>query len=395
MLPGVSFSGRCGFLTTPSLLALGGGTVQQTGAIARQLGFKKPLIVTDQFILTCGIGERIQATLREEGYEPSVFSQVLPDPSTDAVDAAVAQLLGDGCDSIIAVGGGSPLDAGKGVGVLATNGGTMRDYMGYHRVPKPPIPLLAIPTTAGTGSEATKVTVITDSVNNEKMMCLDRAFLPVAAIVDFELTLGMPYRLTADTGIDSLTHCLEAYVSRKAHPQTDILALAGMEAISRHLITACNHPQNREAREAMMIGAMLGGMAFSNASVCLVHGMSRPIGAFFHVPHGLSNAMLLPAVTRFSVAGAPERYAQCAAAVGAASPETPPAAACQQLVEWLVALNRELQVPTPKQWGIPREDWEKFRRTMAEQALASGSPANNPIVPTVEEILRLYDEMYE
>jgi alcohol dehydrogenase class IV len=255
--------------------------------------------------------------------------------------------------------------------------------------------MLAIPTTAGTGSEATKVTVITDSSSNEKMMCLDRAFLPAAAIVDFELTMGMPLRLTADTGIDSLTHAIEAHVSRKAHPHTDTLALSAMAMIATHLPVACREPGNREAREAMMLGAMQAGMAFSNSSVCLVHGMSRPIGAMFHVPHGLSNAMLLPAVTRYSLPGAPARYADCARAVGAAASADTDDVAGARLVDWLESLNRDLQVPSPAAWGITRAAWDKAKRAMAGQALASGSPANNPRVPTEDEIVALYDEVHE
>jgi alcohol dehydrogenase class IV len=387
-------SGTIGMVTTPRLLMVGGGSLAQLAEVARRVGLRRPLIVTDAFMAKCGLAERVTELLAKGGIESCVFDGTTPDPSTDVVSAALALLRMEGCDSVIGLGGGSPLDAAKAIAVLATNGGTMRDYMGYHRVPGAGLAMVAIPTTAGTGSEVTKVTVITDSSNNEKMMCLDVAFLPTAAIVDFELTFGMPMRLTADTGIDSLTHAIEAYVSRKAHPHTDTLALSAMRLISGHIRTACAEPRNATAREAMMLGAMQAGMAFSNASVCLVHGMSRPIGAMFHVPHGLSNAMLLPAVTRFSLEGATRRYADCVRAMGVALGEKD-AVAAKRLVEALARLNRDLEVPSPSAYGIPRARWEEAKPVMARQALASGSPANNPRVPTEEEIRVLYDEVFE
>ena len=209
--------------------------------------------------------------------------------------------------------------------VLHANGGAMRDYKVPNDVPKIGLPIIAIPTTAGTGSEVTRFTVITDTETDEKMLIAGLACCPTAAIVDYELTLTMPLRLTADTGIDSLTHAIEAYVSKRASPYTDGLAKNAMGLIAKHIRAACADPQNRAAREAMMLGATTAGMAFSNASVALVHGMSRPIGAFFHVPHGLSNAMLLPEITAFSAPAALDRYADCARAMGVAEEgEGPP-----------------------------------------------------------------------
>jgi alcohol dehydrogenase class IV len=236
----------------------------------------------------------------------------------------------------------------------------------------------------------TRFTVITDSERDEKMLIMGLACCPAAAIVDYELTFSMPWRLTADTGIDSLTHAIEAYVSRKASPFTDGLGRSAMALIARHIRTACREPQNRSAREAMMLGATQAGMAFSNASVCLVHGMSRPIGAFFHVPHGLSNAMLLPAITAFSAPAALERYADCARAMGIAGEGEGNQSAIARLLDELRALNDDLEVPTPKSYGIDAARYEELLPVMASQALASGSPANNPRVPTADEIIELY-----
>ena len=212
--------------------------------------------------------------------------------------------------------------------------------------------------------------------------------------MDYELTFSVPARTTADTGIDSFTHALEAYVSKRANPFSDALALAAMELIGRHLRTAYAEPRNAAAREGMMIGATQAGLAFSNSSVALVHGMSRPIGAHFHVPHGLSNAMLMPAITRFSVDGAPARYAEASRRVGFADPTDSDAVAAAKLITGLEAWNKELKVPTPAEFGISEEAWNGKMALMAEQALASGSPNNNPLVPDAAQIISLYREVW-
>ena len=219
--------------------------------------------------------------------------------------------------------------------------------------------------------------------------------MPVAALVDYELTLSMPYRLTADTGIDSLCHALEAYVSRKCNPFTDSIALTAMRSIYQNIRTACAEPDNLAAREAMMLAATQGGIAFSNASVTLIHGMSRPMGALFHVPHGLSNAMLLPEITAWSVTGATSRYAECARVMDIAGPEVSDAQAVEQLVEALRQLNADLAVPAPAAWGIEKGQWYDALPLMAEQALDSGSPANNPRVPGAQDIIELYQRVWE
>jgi alcohol dehydrogenase class IV len=226
------------------------------------------------------------------------------------------------------------------------------------------------------------------------MLIAGASLLPTAAIVDFELTLSMPRRLTADTGTDSLTHAIEAYVSRKANPFTDALALAAMKTIWEVLPVAYRSPEDRSAREAMMQAATMAGIAFSNSSVALVHGMSRPIGAHFHVPHGLSNAMLLPAVTEFSASAAPERYAACARALGVARQHDSASEAVEKLVAALFQRNAELDVPSPAKFGISEAAYADLIPTMAQQALASGSPANNPRVPTVDEICALYRRIF-
>ncbi|HIL96480.1 MAG TPA: iron-containing alcohol dehydrogenase, partial [Pseudomonadales bacterium] len=259
---------------------------------------------------------------------------------------------------------------------------------------EPGLPIIAIPTTAGTGSEATRVTIITDEKVDEKMLCMGMGFMPTAALVDFELTISLPPRTTADTGIDALTHAMEAYVSKKANLYSDSQAISAMGLIAPNLRRAFDDGEDKPAREAMMLGATLAGVAFSNASVALVHGMSRPIGAFFHVPHGLSNAMLLPKVTAFSIPAAVSRYADCARAMKIALVSDSDTSANKKLIDELIAINDELDVPTPAAFGIEKDHFFEVRHTMAEQALASGSPGNNPRVPSAEEIVGLYEKLW-
>ncbi len=381
-------------ITMPRLLYIGGGAVAEVTTALGRLVASRPLIVTDHFMARSGLLARVTDRLDAAGLRWRVFADTVPDPTTKVVDAGVRELRAADYDCLIALGGGSPIDTAKAMSVLAANGGQMRDYKVPNEIPRTGLPLIAIPTTAGTGSEVTRFTVITDSESDEKMLIMGLACCPAAAIVDYELTLSMPWRLTADTGIDSLTHAIEAYVSRKASPFTDGVATAAMGLIAKHIRSACREPDNRTAREAMMLGATQAGMAFSNASVCLVHGMSRPIGAFFHVPHGLSNAMLLPEITAFSAPAALARYADCARAMGIAGGAEGNQSAVARLLDELRALNRDLEVPSPKAYGISEERYVELLPVMASQALVSGSPANNPRVPTADEIIDLYRRVY-
>ena len=382
------------FITLPKILMLGAGASARVADALAKLGVAQPLIVTDAFLRDSGVLARITGALDAAGITYGVFDDTVPDPTTDAIAKGVAALKAADYDSLVALGGGSPMDTAKAMGVLATHGGIMRDYKVPVQVDRARYPIIAIPTTAGTGSEVTRFTVITDTETDEKMLCMGLAYVPQAALVDYTLTLTMPWRLTADTGLDTLTHAIEAYVSRKRNPFTDSMALSCMRLVAGNIRTACNQPDNAEAREAMMLAATQGGMAFSNASVCLVHGMSRPIGAHFHVPHGLSNAMLLPAITAFSAIAAPERYADCARAMGVAGAGEGTDAAVARLLDELRKLNQDLEVPTPKAYGIPEDRYTNLMPTMAEQALASGSPANNPRVPSADEIVEIYREVW-
>jgi alcohol dehydrogenase class IV len=379
----------------PSIMKIGGGAFAETAPILTYLGCKRTLIVTDAFLMSRGLPEQLRQQIEAAGIACGIFSDTVPDPTTDAVAAGVKVFLAGGYDSLVSLGGGSPIDTAKAIDMLAVNTGKCREYKVPNPIPNPGPPHVAIPTTAGTGSEVTRFTVITDSETDEKMLIAGRSLLPTAAVVDYELTMTMPKRLTADTGTDSLTHAIEAYVSRRANLFTDSMALAAMKTIWDVLPIAFNEPDNRTAREAMMLAATMAGIAFSNSSVALVHGMSRPIGAHFHVPHGLSNAMLLPEIVAFSVSAAPVRYAQCARAMGLATAADEDSAAIEKLIAGLFKRNAELQVPSPKAYGIAHEHYHSLIPKMAAQALASGSPQNNPRVPDIEEICELYRKVFD
>lgn len=378
----------------PRVMQIGEGASSQVSAILTSLGCSRPLIITDRMMVELGYAGTIQNILAENDMVADVFDDTVPEPTVASIQAGVEKVRTGHYDCIIALGGGSPIDSAKAIGILGKFGGEMRDYKFPRMVDKVGLPIIAIPTTAGTGSEVTRFTIITDETNDEKMLCVGIGFMPVAALVDYDLTLSLPKRTTADTGIDALTHAIEAYVSRKASPYSDSQALSAMRLIGPNLRRAYHDGANKRAREAMMLGSTLAGIAFSNASVALVHGMSRPIGAAFHVPHGLSNAMLLPAVTEFSIPAAADRYAECARAIGVAEQADSTDEANRKLLEELRALNDELEVPSPEQFGIDRSEFFELMPTMAEQALQSGSPGNNPRVPGVEEIIEIYQQLW-
>ncbi len=382
-------------LNLPPTIITGAGASREVGPQLARLGVRHALIVTDAFFKQNGLADEIAQRIRASGIACSIFAEVQPDPTDVNVRAGVQALQGANADAVVAVGGGSAIDAGKVIAMLARNPEPMRQYMGYYKVPQAGVSLIAIPTTAGTGSEATRVAVITDTEHQEKMMMLSLHLMPTVALVDFELSMSMSKALTAHVGVDTLTHGIEAYVSRKANGMTDPIALSCILLTARWLLTAWREPNNRQARESMALAACQGGMAFSNSSVCLVHGMSRPLGAIYHTPHGLSNAVLLPTVTKFSLAGALLRYAAISRMMGLAADNDDEDTAAHKLVDGLEALNEALEIPTLRECvKVGRAEFEMSLGKMAHDALASGSPQNNPVVPTVDEIVALYKQAW-
>jgi alcohol dehydrogenase class IV len=294
----------------PRYLQLGKGSVEKLPEILKTIGVKKPLIITDKMMVEIGNVAKITAYLDSDEFEYGVFDETVPDPTDLVIAKGLAALREGGYDSVIGLGGGSPIDTAKAIAVLSQHSDNILDYrppMQFNE--KGGLPIIAIPTTAGTGSEVTHHTVIVHSATQEKISCRGEAFVPTAAIIDYELTLSKPQRLTVDNALDTLTHGIEAYVSTKASFFSDRIALDCMRLVGQYIKRAANDGSDLRAREGLMLAATMGGIAFTNASICLVHGMSRPLGSFFHVPHGLSNAMLLPYITSFSLKEALPRYA--------------------------------------------------------------------------------------
>ncbi|GGF63866.1 dehydrogenase [Azorhizobium oxalatiphilum] len=380
---------------TPRELLIGGGSLAQLPALLGRLGMARPFLVIDPTILRLGLADGAIAAVREAGLDLEVFSDVVEDPTDESVDRAVARIREGGRDGVIGFGGGSAIDTAKAAAIIASTGEKVHALKVPRIVDLPTMPMVAIPTTAGTGSEVTRACVITDTAGQEKMLILGTAALPAAAIVDYELTLSCPFRVTVDTGLDALTHALEALINKNRNPHAEAFALSALKLIGANLETASLEPGNRAAREAMMLGATHAGLAVSNTSTALVHGLSRPIGAFFHVPHGLSNAMLLPLVTEYSLDAALPGYAAAARALGWADGTTSDAEAGRALVEGFVGLNARLKVPTPKAYGIDEAAYRRLLPEMARQALASGTPLNNPRVPSETEIIALYETAWD
>lgn len=379
----------------PREMLIGGGSRFRLPAMLKSLGVNRPLLVCDPVMQKLGHADALLQALSGESINGAIFSEVVEDP-TDISIAALVKRISDGShDGLVALGGGSAMDTAKAGAIVATSGEELRTLKVPRIVDFAVMPVIAIPTTAGTGSEVTRAAVVTDTVASEKMLILGTAALPVAAIIDYELTLTCPYRVTVDTGIDALTHALEALVNRNGNAHSEALALSALKLIGANLEKVADDPDDRDAREAMMLGATHAGLAVSNTSTALIHGLSRPVGAFFHVPHGMSNAMVLPLVTQFSLNSALPHYAAAARALGCASAADSDQIAGTKLVEAFTGLNRRLKVPTPQEFGIDRSRYLELLPEMVRQGLASGTPANNPRVPTIAEMTRLYELAYD
>ena len=378
----------------PPTIITGAGASEKAGEQAKRLGATNALIVTDPGIAKIGYADQIAKNLHNAGIATSTFSDVTPDPTLQNVTDGLKQYRAENCDVIISIGGGSAIDCGKGIAMKLTNDGEFADHMGVDKIPNPGASLIAIPTTAGTGSEVTKVTVITDTDRNVKMMLSSACLLASVALVDPLLSLTTPPHLTAAVGVDALTHAIEAYISKRAQPLTDALALKAIRLISGSLRQAWSDGENIFARSDMMLGASIAGMAFSNSSVALVHGMSRPIGAYFHIHHGLSNAVLLLDVMEFSVVGAPKRFADIAQAMGEPIDGLSPMKQADAAIFAVERLVNDIQMPRLGKIGIDKEKFEQVIDQMAVDAIASGSPANNPRQASAEDIAALYRKCF-
>ena len=375
----------------PRILQIGKGSLDLLPDVLARIGSaNRPLVVTDKVMVSQGIADRVRERLAERNIRCAVFDGVIPDPTDEVVLAGLAALEAGGHDSVIGLGGGSPMDAAKAIAVMARHPRDLLFYRPPREFDTPGLPMIAVPTTAGTGSEVTHHTVIVHAETREKISCRGEAFVPAAAIVDYELTLSKPRRLIADNALDTLTHAIESYVSRKRSVFSDRMALDCMRLVGTYVQQAYDDVEDHEAREHLMLAATLGGLAFSNASICLVHAMSRPLGSLFHVPHGLSNAMLLPTVTEFSTGAAMDRYADCGRAIGLCDVGDDDALAVGKLIDGLYAYNARLEVPSMRAFGIDWNDFSGALDQMAEDALRSGAPDNNPRIADKDEIIALF-----
>lgn len=378
------------FFRIPSGVIVGCNASSFAGREAKKLGGTKALIVTDRNLTEMGFLSGIESSLDSEKIDHEVFDEVTAEPTVDYVEKGLDLYRRSKCDFIIALGGGSPIDTAKAVCIMASNPGVIQDYKGLDKVSSPGAPLIAIPTTAGTGSETTIFTIITDTRTNVKMLIGSPFILPSVALVDPLLTASSPPSVTAATGVDALTHAIEAYVSVKAQPMSDVFALSAIKFLSENLRQAWANGDNLEARSLTMLGAFQAGVAFSNSSVALVHGMSRPIGAYFHAPHGLSNAVLLVPVVEFSISGNPKRYADIARAMGEKVEGLGVMEGASKASKAVRELVRDTKIPALATLGVTREKLKTVVGKMADDAIASGSPGNNPRKATKEEIVELY-----
>jgi alcohol dehydrogenase class IV len=378
---------------TTAIIVNGPGAAKEAGSFAKGLG-RKALIVTDSHLVEIGLLKDVKDSLEAAGISFEIFDKVVTEPILEYTEEGLKMYQKVKADFLIALGGGSPMDTAKAISALAMNPGKMSDFEGPNKIPGPGAPLMAIPTTAGTGSEVSQFTIITDTTRNVKMLIASPYILPRVALVDPFMTLTMPQEITAATGLDALTHAIESYVSVKAQPITNALALHAIKLISGNLRQAWCDGSNLEARTHMMIGALEAGLAFSNASVALVHGMARPIGAYFHVPHGISNAALLPTVMQFSIPGNPRRYVDLAEAMGEITTGLSLLDAAYLSAKAVKRLNDDLKIPSLKGLGVDEKKFNSIVGQMALDALASGSPGNNPRKATQKEIVELYRKAF-
>ncbi len=353
----------------------------------------KALIVTGKIVEKQDCFKKFTGKLTKKGIAYSVFTGITGEPDDKMIEEGLKAYRKAGCDFFIGIGGGSPLDSMKAIAALSVKGGKIADCMGKEISGDMP-PMAAIPTTAGTGSEATKFTVITDSEKGIKMLLKGEGLVPDLAVIDPEFTMSSPKSVTAATGLDALTHAVESFTSRKRQPLTSDLALSAVKRIFKWLPEAYNNGTNEEAREQMSIAALEAGIAINNASVTLVHGMSRPIGALFHVPHGISNAMLLEKCLSFAADGAYPLFGELGRAIGVASDKDSDEKAAKAFISAVGELCGKCDVPTLEGYGIEREKFFGVMEKMANDAAASGSPANTIKEVSVKDMLAIYESLW-
>ena len=376
----------------PGQIITGSGALTMAEETLKGLG-KKALIVTDKVMIQLGNCAKVETALKNQGIDYAIYSEIVGEPTDTMIENGLKVYKENGCDFLVALGGGSPIDSMKAIGSLVVNGGNISDYMGKVIDVEMP-PLVAIPTTAGTGSEATQFTIITDTKKDIKMLLKGKVLMPKLAIIDPQFTMTAPPKITAATGLDALCHAVEAYTSRKAQTLSDSFAMSAVKRIFKSLPVAFKDGKNEEARIQMSVAALEAGIAFNNASVTIIHGMSRPIGALFHVAHGLSNAMLMKECLGFALEGAYDRFADLGRAIGVADATDEDKAAAEKFLSAIEGIVKELETPTLAEFGSDKEEFFKVIDKMAYDAMDSGSPQNTMREVSEEQVKQIYRNLW-
>lgn len=376
----------------PGQIITGSGALTMAEETLKGLG-KKALIVTDKVMIQLGNCAKVETALKNQGIDYAIYSEIVGEPTDTMIENGLKVYKENGCDFLVALGGGSLIDSMKAIGSLVVNGGNISDYMGKVIDVEMP-PLVAIPTTAGTGSEATQFTIITDTKKDIKMLLKGKVLMPKLAIIDPQFTMTAPPKITAATGLDALCHAVEAYTSRKAQTLSDSFAMSAVKRIFKSLPVAFKDGKNEEARIQMSVAALEAGIAFNNASVTIIHGMSRPIGALFHVAHGLSNAMLMKECLGFALEGAYDRFADLGRAIGVADATDEDKAAAEKFLSAIEGIVKELETPTLAEFGIDKEEFFKVIDKMAYDAMDSGSPQNTMREVSEEQVKQIYRNLW-
>ena len=371
----------------PSVNKIGAGCLADAVNSMKDFGFHKALIVTDSILNQLGVVDKVSKLLTEAGISSVTYDGTAPNPTVENVEAGLALLKEHQCDCVISLGGGSPHDCAKGIALVASNGGKIADYEGVDRSAKPQLPLISINTTAGTASEMTRFCIITDTARHIKMAIVDKNVTPILSVNDSELMIGMPKGLTAATGMDALTHAVEAYVSIAANPITDACALKAVAMISESLRKVVDNGGDASARENMAYAQFLAGMAFNNASLGYVHAMAHQLGGFYNLPHGVCNAVLLPHVQAYNIQAAAGRLKDIAQAMGvdvSAMSDEQGAKAC---IEEIRKMAKDVGIPAGlKELGVKEEDF----KTLAENAMKDACAITNPVQGSESDVIELF-----
>ena len=376
----------------PGQIITGSGALDMAEPMLGKFG-KRAMIVTDKVMIELGNCAKVENALKNQGVEYTIYSEIVGEPTDIMIANGLEKYKKEECDFLVALGGGSPIDSMKAIGSLVADGGNISDYMGKVIDVKMP-PMVAVPTTAGTGSEATQFTIITDTKRDIKMLLKGKVLMPSLAVIDPQFTMTAPPKITAATGLDALCHAVEAYTSKKAQTLSDTFALSAVQRIFKYLPIAFHDGTNVEARVQMSVAALEAGIAFNNSSVTLIHGMSRPIGALFHVAHGLSNAMLIKVCLTYALPGAYDRFAELGRMTGVAAAGDSEQEASEKFLAATIALTEELETPSLEQFGIEKEAFFEVIGKMAHDAMESGSPQNTRRAVAQADIEKMYKELW-